>query len=280
MTRRHSFSVMLGFDPASTIGQESAPAHNTNNPGKTVLFQDNRVKLYQECGLKILAAIAKWVFVLCIPLLLLTGSIGIAANSLQLYKYGFEKYDIRASTGLDSVQLDKAAHGLISYFNSDEELIGITVSKDGASFPLFNEREVIHLKDVKDLFQLDYRVLGGTLIYTLGFAALYLFRHSSQVKRRQLAWAVASGGGLTLALMVGLGAIALLNFDQFFLQFHLISFANDFWQLDSARDYLIMLFPQGFWFDATMLCAGIVTAAAVLLGAGSTVYLRRCRELA
>ncbi len=230
--------------------------------------------------MKILTTIAKWVFVLCIPLLILTGSIAIAANSLRLYKYGFEKYDITAATGLDATQLDKAAHGLILYFNSDEELINVTVSKGSQSFPLFNEREVLHLKDVKGLFQLDYRILGGTLIYTLGFAALYLFRSGSQAKRRQLAWAVASGSGLTLALMVGLGGIALLNFDQFFLQFHLLSFANDFWQLDPARDYLIMLFPQGFWFDATMLCAAIATTAAVLLGAGSTTYLRLAREVA
>lgn len=227
--------------------------------------------------MRLLATIAKWVFIICMPLLLLTGSIAVAVNSLWLYKYGFQKYDISAVTGLDVAQLDKAARGLIAYFNSDEKLISVTVNRGGESFPLFNEREVIHLKDVKDLFQLDYRVLGGTLVYTLGYAALQIFR-GSQVGRRRLAGAIAGGGGFTLALVLGLGAVAMLDFNRFFLQFHLISFANDFWQLDPSRDYLIMLFPQGFWFDATMFLAGLAVVAALLLGAGAIFYLRRSIE--
>lgn len=229
--------------------------------------------------MKSVTAIAKWIFVLCMPLLLLSGSIAVATNSLWLYKFGFQKYEISTVTGLDAPQLDKAARGLISYFNSRDELINITVSKGGQSFPLFNEREVIHLKDVKGLFQLDYRILGGTLIYTLGFTALYLFRRRSEAKQRQLAWAVASGSSLSLALILGLGVIAAFDFDQFFLEFHLLSFANDFWLLDPSRDYLLMLFPQGFWLDATMFLAGLAVAAALLLGVGALFYLRRRQRI-
>ena len=67
-------------------------------------------------------------------------------------------------------------------------------------------------------------------------------------------------------LMLVMGMVIAFDFDQFFLEFHLLSFANDFWQLNPATDYLIMLFPQGFWFDATM-CVAIGTAAgAIILG--------------
>ena len=40
-----------------------------------------------------------------------------------------------------------------------------------------------------------------------------------------------------------------------FRYFHLISFTNDLWILDPRRDYLIMMFPQGFFFDSTMFIA-------------------------
>ena len=116
----------------------------------------------------------KWLFILCIPILLLTASIGWAVNSLWLYKYGFEKYDVSQTTGLPEVELEKAAAGLISYFNSDEEYINLTVMKDGKPFELFNREEVIHFRDVKGLFRLDYRVLLGTLIYTSGYALVSL----------------------------------------------------------------------------------------------------------
>ena len=222
--------------------------------------------------MKILSIATKCLFIVCIPALLLTASVAWAANSHWLYQYGFEKYNISQTTGLADSELDKAATGLIDYFNSDEEYISVTVIKDGEPFALFNEREVGHLKDVKGLFRMDYYVLLGTLIYALGYAGVRLFWRRD---RRQLAQGAAWGGGLTLALMIVLGLEALFNFEQFFQQFHLLSFANDLWLLDPAKDYLIMLFPSGFWFDATLLCALATLVGAVILLVVGVVFGRR-----
>jgi len=219
--------------------------------------------------LKILAIVAKWLFILCLPVLLLTASIGWAANSLWPYKSGFERYHVSQTTGLAESELEKAASGLISYFNSDEEYISLAVMKDGEPFELFSQQEVIHLKDVKGLIRLDYRVLLGTLIYVLAYGAVSLFRRDW----RRLAWGVAGGSGLTLILVLALGLGTLLNFDQLFLQFHLISFTNELWMLDPTKDYLIMLFPQGFWYDTALICAGITAGLAVILGGVSGGYL-------
>ncbi len=220
--------------------------------------------------MKILGIAAKWLFILCLPLLLLTASLGWAVNSLWLYKYGFEKYNVSQTTNLADSELEKAATGLISYFNSDEELISLTVIKDGKSFELFNQREILHLKDVKGLIWLDYRLLTGTLVYVLAYAGVILFWRKDW---RQLAWGLVMGSGLTLALMLMLGLGTLVNFNQLFLQLHLISFTNELWLLDPSKDYLIMLFPRGFWFDATLFCAIATAVGAVILGGvGIFVY--------
>ena len=215
---------------------------------------------------------------LCLPILLLTASIGWTTNSLWLYKYGFAKYQISQTTGLAEAELDKAARGLISYFNSGEEDISLTVVKAGEPFELFNQREVVHLKDVKGLIRLDYWALLGTLIYVLGYTGVSLFRQRREGWQR-LAWRVVSGSSLTLTLMLALGLGMLLGFDQLFLQFHLLSFANDFWQLDPTRDYLVILFPQGFWFDATLFTALATVGMSVILGgaAGGHLVFRRRR---
>jgi integral membrane protein (TIGR01906 family) len=208
--------------------------------------------------------------------LLLTASLGWAVNSLWLYKYGFEKYSVGQTTDLAEGELEKAARGLIGYFNSDEEYISLTVVKDGQPFELFNQREVIHLKDVKGLIWLDYWVLLGVLIYTLGYAGISLFWRKRRYWRR-LAWGVVGGGGVTLALVLALGLGILLGFDQLFLQFHLISFTNPFWQLDPRTDYLIMLFPQGFWYDAALFCVLATTSGTVVLGGVAGVYLHKTK---
>ncbi len=218
--------------------------------------------------MKILTLVARWLFVLCLPLLLLSASIGGAANSISLYKYGFEKYNVSQTTGLDTENLAFLAEGLIQYFNSDAQF-SITVVKDGQSFVLFNEREIAHLKDVKDLFRLDYWIFLGTLLYSLAYAGLMLWLKA----RRRLALGLLWGSGLTLGLMLLLGMSTMLNFDQFFLQFHLLSFTNELWQLDPSKDYLIMLFPRGFWYDATLFIAAATAVGAVILGGvGFYVY--------
>ncbi len=227
--------------------------------------------------MKIVKITARWIFILCLPAFLLTASVSTAMNCRWLYEYGFDKYDVGRVTALAPAELDKAAERLISYFNSGEEYINITVIKNGQPFTLFNEREVAHLKDVKGLFQLVYKVLLGTGIYALIFIGVSLFWWRD---KRRLGWGLVGGGGLTLVLMAALGIMIALDFDRFFLQFHLFSFANDFWQLNPATDYLIMLFPQGFWFDATLFCAIGTAAGALILGGVGWWLLRKYKNVA
>ncbi|MFC1983715.1 TIGR01906 family membrane protein [Chloroflexota bacterium] len=222
--------------------------------------------------MKILGICTKWLFILCLPVLLLTASIGWAVNSQWLYKYGFEKYNVSQTTGLAEVELEKAATGLISYFNSGEEYISLTVMKDGKPFELFNQREVAHLRDVKGLMRLDFYLLLGILIYALSYAGVSLCWRRRR-HWRQLGRGVINGSGLTLALMLALGLGALFNFDQLFYQFHLISFTNELWQLDPGRDYLIMLFPGGFWYDAAIFCTLATAGLAIILGGVAGGYL-------
>jgi integral membrane protein (TIGR01906 family) len=229
--------------------------------------------------MRIIGIVAKWLFILCLPVLLLTASIGWIVNSLWLYKYDFEKYNISQATGLADSELEKAADGLISYFNSDEEYISLTVVKDGEPFELFNQREVIHLKDVKGLIWLDYWVLLGTLVYVLAYAGICLFWRKGRYRRR-LAWGVVGGGGITLALMLALGLVTLFGFSQLFWQLHIIGFSNEFWLLDPTQDYLKMLFPDGYFYDVFLFGALGIAGVAIILGGVAGGYLLSTRKRA
>jgi len=228
--------------------------------------------------MKILGIAAKWVFILCLPFLLFTASLAWVINSLWLYNYGFEKYSVSQVTGLEDTELEKAASGLVSYFNSGEEYISLTVIKDGQPFELFNYRETIHLKDVKRLIWLDYWVGLGTLLYMLAYAGVCLFWRRPKYWRR-LARGVVGGSGLTLGLMLALGLVSLFAFDWLYWQFHVISFTgNDFWVLDPAKDYLLML-VQGVQYDAVIIIFAATGAGAVVLGgaAGGCLWFSRKR---
>ena len=224
--------------------------------------------------MRILGIVAQVLFMVCLPILLVTATIAFEFNSLWLYKNGFEKYNVSQVTGLSEAELEKAARGLISYFNSDEEYISLTVIKDGQPFVLFNQREVAHLKDVKGLVQLDYHLLPGTAIYVGAYAGICLFRR----KRRRLAWGVVGGSSIVLGMMIALGiGSTVQGFGQLFTQFHLFAFTNELWMLDPTKDYLLMLFPEGFWYDMVMLFAKIsMGIAGTLCGvAGGYLWTRR-----
>jgi integral membrane protein (TIGR01906 family) len=75
------------------------------------------------------------------------------------------------------------------------------------------------------------------------------------------------GGGVTLGLAALIGFGGLVAFNRLFLAFHQVSFSNDFWLLDPRKDFLIMMFPEGFFLDATMWIAGSTIVEAVLLAA-------------
>lgn len=231
----------------------------------------------QVVNLKALSIAAKAIFIFSLPCLLITSSLVWGFNSTWLYNYGFEKYHISQVTGISQPELEKAAEGLISYFNSNEEYISVTIEKDGEPFELFNQREVIHLKDVKDLVWLVYRLWLGALIYTAVYTGVCLFWQKRQ-HWRQLAWGVVIATSSLLAVMLVLGLMALLNFNGVFLQFHFQFFSNDFWQLDPSKDYLIMLFPQGFFYDAVMFGGAIIMGSAGTLLGIAVVYLRRHRR--
>ena len=230
--------------------------------------------------MKILSAITRWLFILCLPVLLLTVSIGWAVNSQWLYMYGAHEYHVSqdlAEAGLEltDAELEAIYAGLINYFNSDGENISLTVVKNGQSRNLFTPEEVIHFRDVKGLIWLDYWALLGTLIYVMAYAGTSLFWRRGSY-RRQLARGVVAGSGTTLALILGLVLLDTLSgFRQLFYQFHQLFFTNPHW---SAEGYMLLLFPERFFNDAALFGTLGIVGMAIILGGVAGGYLFSTRK--
>jgi integral membrane protein (TIGR01906 family) len=221
---------------------------------------------------KIIQNITYWLFVCCLPVLFITSTICWEVNELRLYEYGFGKYEISQDTGIDRIQLKSVAQHLIDYFSLRADTVQITVVKGDEAFNLFNERELIHLEDVRSLIQLDYWVQRGAFLVIV-ICALALF-FGLRVGWRILVRGLFRGSFITMGLMVILALWALFGFERFFLLFHLVSFSNEYWMLDPAKDYLIRLFPEGFFYDAALFGFGAIMLEALLIGGVAFGVLR------
>lgn len=215
-------------------------------------------------------------FIVAVPLFLVTASVTWAFNSPGLYDGGFEKYSISRISGISDSDLRQVGADIRSYINSGDEPLDVRTRIFGVEQDLFNDREIIHMKDVKDLVRGVYVLALVSAVYLAAMTIIGFALHRGRFVA-DLAKRLALGGGLTLVLLVVFGIVALVGFDGLFLKFHQLSFANDFWQLDPRTDYLVRIFPQDFWFDATMWVAVRAIAGALILtviGSSFLVYQR------
>ncbi len=206
-------------------------------------------------------------FLCCVPVVLLTSTIYWEVTEIRLYEYGINKYEISRVTGIDEKELKRIHQHLIDYYNLKVESAQVIVTKDGEEFHLFNERELIHLEDVKNLVRLDLWVqrVAFTLIVICSLMFLLWLRDSWLI----LVKGLFRGSLATLGLVVILALFSVFGFERLFILFHLVSFTNEFWILDPSRDYLIMLFPESFFYDAAMFGFGAVLIQTLFLGSAT-----------
>ncbi len=219
-----------------------------------------------------LFSVAAWIVALLIPLALIGLGVRLMLTSAYLNfeyhrpdfppdEYGFTVQD-RERWGLDGVNY------LLN--SADISYLGDLKFPDGS--PLFNERELSHMHDVKVVTQGFLRLWYLDLLITVG-VGLWSWRAGwFQLFRKGL----RRGGWLTLILAITVGLIGTVGasgsgdvFWQFFTDFHGLFFQGQSW-LFAFSDTLIRLYPLKFWED-TVLYIGLVAA----LGAFACIFVPR-----
>ncbi|MBL0344440.1 TIGR01906 family membrane protein [Candidatus Villigracilis affinis] len=155
--------------------------------------------------------------------------------------------------------------------SADISYLGDLQFENGA--PLYNERELSHMADVKNV------VIGALRVWYLSLGILILLAILAQRSRWMPDYlnGLRRGGMWMIGLAVALGLIAGIGittnpdvFWEFFALFHAIFFEGDSW-LFYYSDTLIRLFPIRFWQDA-FLWAAILALGG---GAGLAFGIRR-----
>lgn len=202
-------------------------------------------------------------FVLSIAIVIITSNLRGAVGTVRLYEYGYDKYNVSTVTGIQKEELLEITEELIAYLTIKTQELELS--------EYFNQRELIHLIDVKDLIQFFYLLQEISLVYVICyviFGALLSNRHWW----RDIAKKLILGSAVAALLLIVLGISVAADFNRVFIWFHEISFDNLLWIMQPG-DLLPQLYTEGFFFEAALFLGGAIIVECLIIAGISKGYL-------
>ncbi|MBQ3077484.1 MAG: TIGR01906 family membrane protein [Clostridia bacterium] len=172
-----------------------------------------------------------------------------------LYRIDLKAFNLPRRTGLSEEVILRNYHAMMRFLSpfstAPFALPDLTWSAEGA----------IHFEDCRRLFRLFYLLGAAGLALTV-----WLRRRQGKAgfSRRTLLTAAATLAG---ALLIALAAL-LIDPARAFILFHELLFTNDYWVFSAARDPIILLLPEPFFYHCGAVFAlfwGLTLAALLLL---------------
>ena len=214
--------------------------------------------------------ILSWLVTILVPIALIGLGIRVLLTPVFLnieYNMPYFPLDDYGFTKADRL---KWAPYALDYLVNDADISYLGDLKFDDGGPLYNERELSHMDDVK-------RVTKGALnVWYISLALLTLLGIWSWRGEWMQIYLLGlmRGGWLMVGLSVAIGLIVLVGiaidpnvFWNFFAGFHSLFFTGDSW-LFLYSDTLIRLFPLRFWQDAFLFAAIIALGGGTALGLG------------
>lgn len=183
------------------------------------------------------------------------------------YSNAYDEYNIENVTGKTHSELMGVTSDLLIYLrgNAGDEILE----------PNFNEREILHMKDVQVLFKYGFILKYISIIMSIVIIGLFITKGEKDILGRYMY------KGLFINWIIAALLIVMINldFNKYFTYFHEIFFTNDLWLLDPNTDLLIQMLPEDFFVTmAKNIGLSFFTYVAILQGVGYAIYKKGRRK--
>lgn len=211
--------------------------------------------------------------ILCASLVVLASLLSLqdVALDVRVWQSLWDRFDVGTQTNMSREDLARAGVALLAYFRGEAGNPQMTVTIEGTERPLYGEREIRHLEDVRQLYRkgLSLRNVTCVLVPIVFYGSFALGKKAGTSFRRYLGLVILTAGVFLLILALALAAPAVIDFSEFWTGFHNLSFSNELWLLDPGTEWLIKMFPLEFFFAAfIMVWQRMVGGALLMLAAG------------
>lgn len=216
--------------------------------------------------------------------LLITGlfinSIMWVAFDMDYYDREYKKLNISQSTGMSQQELLNTTKELLNYIKDKRDDLNITAVVQGQERQVFNQREIDHMVDVKNLFALGFR-LRWISFGVFGLLVAFLAWYKGKDVLRLLSISYLRVLAIFAVLLIILLILMSMDFTAVWNGFHYIAFSNDLWILNPETDILIQMVPESFFYDTVIRILSIFGLALIILAICSGVILiksNKCRR--
>jgi len=189
--------------------------------------------------------ILKFILIVSLFTFLLLIIFQYSSLNINYFEAKFEENNTEETTGIEKQQLLDISKEIIKYLNDERDNFEIKISDDEES--IFGNREIEHMKDVKDLFDKGFIIKNLLFLTTiLSFLILKVYY------KEKISKTLLIGGVIFTFFFMLIGVIIVFNFNRAFVVFHEILFINDLWILNPNEDLLIQMLPSNFFSDLGM----------------------------
>lgn len=205
-----------------------------------------------------------------VPLVLLLSGVEIAVKDDGFFQQQYVKNDVMENTGMELETLMEVTDVIQDYLFGHRDDLVYSAIIDGVEREVFNEREIVHMKDVEVLFHkgMVYRNMAALFLLA---AVLY-----GMIRKKTFVWKGLLYG--CILLLVGgvlVGTLLYLDFDRYFVMFHEVFFSNDYWILDPDESVLINMVPLPFFISMVQRIVLWTVAGTALTGLVGILGLKR-----
>lgn len=187
-------------------------------------------------------------------LILLISSIDFNCFQHSFYEREYAAMNTAQDLHMSHNDLMKATETLLDYLQDKRADIKAEITVSGWVREAFNEREILHMVDVKNLYQFAL-TLRITAIGCLAVSLLLLWRQKKQDMFMMLAAAYGKCAIGFLCFVAMMGIWAFCDFTGLWESFHRLFFRNDLWLLNPRTDLMINMFPEDFFFHMVIRIA-------------------------
>jgi integral membrane protein (TIGR01906 family) len=129
----------------------------------------------------------------------------------------------------------------------------------------FNEDEISHMKDVRNLLSKLNAIFCAFLGLSIFFLLLWALYYNKKEKYRCLFSSFFYSGIFCIILITTAGLLLVIDFNFAFTLFHKIFFPMGNYTFDPSVSLLKQLFPNKFFYNFTILCTIISLIISIIL---------------